>query len=443
MKPGRKWISALFGGLSIRGGEVASKFALYMLAARLMSAEACGLMFLCMSWGGLAATIARLGVDRGASRLVAAALVIGQGRAARTVLVRAVLIAAAAGIVIGAATAAAAPLAAIYIFRQPAAEPCLYASAFLIPALSIAVTLDFSLIGFARTNIAQALQNLTWPVAMLAALLAGARSAPVLLLVMAASQAAAALMALAVMWTERGRLREDGALPGEATPLPSLTRTAGPLFIVELVQMSLVSLPTLMLGAIADPKAVSVFSIAQRASMLILVVLLSVSVLAAPRYAQLHQLRDWSGLAAVNRRTQMAGLVFGGGLCIGLALLARTFLGLIGDTFLEGSGVLLILLVGQAVNALYAAQDYVLMMTGQGSALRVVNLGQFFVMIGLGAVLIPLAGATGTALVTAAATAVGAVGTAMAVRLYYPEAAPLLAPPMPNWMVPFFARRKV
>ena len=442
MKPARGWVSALFGGFSIRGAEVASKFALYMLAARLMGAEACGLMFLAMSWGSLAATVARLGADRGASRLVAAALAVGQGREARTVLVRAASITLGAGLVIGAATALAAPAAAAYLLRQPAAEPCLYAAAFLIPSLSIAVTLDFALIGLGRTAIAQLLQNLTWPVSMLAALLAGVRSAPLMLLVMAASQAASVLAALAVMAAERHRLRTNGPLPADEPPLPSLKSTAGPLFIVELVQMSLVSLPTLMLGVAADPKAVSVFSIAQRASMLILVVLLSVSVLAAPRYAVLHKLRDWATLATVNRRTQLAGLVFGGGLCLALALLAGTFLSLLGGSFVEGRAVLLILLAGQAVNALYAAQDYVLMMTGQGSALRAINLGQFIVMISLSALLIPLTGASGAAIATAMATATGAIGTAMVVKLYYPEAAPILALGMPRGMAAYFQRRK-
>ena len=434
----RRWISALIGGFGVRAGEVGAKFALYMLAARLMTAGECGLLFLCMSWGALAATAARLGVDRALSRLIAAELAVEQGRRALAVLCQGAAIAVASGLLLGGLTFAAAPLAAGLVFHQPAAADSLRAAALLIPALSLAVTLDFALIGFARTSMSQILQNLFWPVAMLAALLLGVRSAPLMLMVMAASQMAAIVAAAALIGMDR-RIGADR--PSEHAPLPSLWRTARPLFVVELVQMSLVSLPTLLLGAFADPEAVGIFSIAQRASMLVLVVLLSVSVLAAPRFSEFHRLGDWDGLASLNRRTQLAGLLFGGGLCLCLAALARTFLSLLGAGYEAGRSTLLILLAGQAVNALYAAQDYMLMMTGQGAALQLINLGQFLLIAFLGAALIPSLGATGAALATAAATAFGAIGTATTVRALYPRATPYLTFDPPDKLTAFMQRR--
>ncbi|HMA50527.1 MAG TPA: polysaccharide biosynthesis protein, partial [Magnetospirillaceae bacterium] len=259
-------------------------------------------------------------------------------------------------------------------------------------------------------------------------------------LVMAATQAVAVLIALVAITARRAEISVDTALPEGAEALPSLWRTARPLYVVELVQVSISTLPVLVLGVFADPGAVSSFSIALRASMLVLVVLLSLSMVASPRFAALHRQGDWARLAQVNRRTQMLGAGLGLGVCLALALGTPILPLLIGRNFTGGTEALLVLLAGQAVNALYAGQDGLLAMTGQGSALRALNLLQLGVMTLLSFTLIPRFGATGAAIVTAAVTAQGALGTAMAVGTYFPQAAPRLAPPVPGPLRTLLAR---
>ncbi|MGL1213338.1 hypothetical protein ACSTK9_23650, partial [Vibrio parahaemolyticus] len=79
----------------------------------------------------------------------------------------------------------------------------------------------------------------------------------------------------------------DGAAPAGAadrvvTALPSLWQTARPRYVVELVQVALVTLPVMILGAVADAAAVGAFSVASRISMLILVLIISIGTFAAP-----------------------------------------------------------------------------------------------------------------------------------------------------------------
>jgi len=296
----------------------------------------------------------------------------------------------------------------------------------------VAMTLGFALVGFHRPVLSQILQNTLWPFGMLAGLAVGLRDAAGLMLVMAASQALAIVIGLIAVYGRRGDLSVDVALPADAEVLPSLWHTALPLYVVELVQVSISTLPVLILGVFADPGAVSSFSIALRASMLVLVVLLSLSMVASPRFAALHRQGDWRQLAAINRRTQLAGAGLGLGVCIALAVGTPILPILIGRNFTGGAQALLVMLAGQAVNALYAGQDGLLAMTGQGPALRALNLLQLGVMAVLSFTLIPRFGATGAAIVTAVVTAQGALGTAMAVSTYFPQAAPRLAPPVPG-----------
>ena len=420
--------------------EVGAKLALYMLAARLLDDQECGVLFICLTWVLLAGTLSRFGMERALSRLIPAELALRQGLAARKVLLRGGVIVAAAGLGLGAITALAAPFSAGHLFHADPALPSLRACGVVIPVLSVAVTLGFVLVGCHRPVLSQILQNLLWPFGMLIGLGLGVRHSSALMLIMAATQAVAILVAVLAIARRHADFAVDSPLSAEAEKLPSLWRTALPLYVVELVQVSIATLPVLILGIFADPTAVSSFSIALRASMLVLVVLLSLSMVASPRFAALHRQGDWPQLAAVNHRTQMLGGVLGLMVCAVLAVGAPVLLSLIGRNFAGGVPALLILLAGQAVNALYAGQDGLLAMTGQGNALRLLNLAQLAVMVLLSFMLIPRLGALGAAAVTALVTAQGAFGTAMAVSLYFPAAAPRLAPPVPRPLKNLFLR---
>lgn len=344
------------------------------------------------------------------------------------------------GLLAGLATVLVAPFAATRLFHAPAALPALRACGLVIPVLTQGMTLSFVLVGFHRPVLSQALQNLLWPTFMLAGIVFGFHDAASIMLLMAASQLVSISVALAAVFRHREELGHDQPLPPEAAKLPGLWKTARPLYVVELVQVSISTLPVLILGSFASAAAVSGFSVALRASMLVLVVLLSLSMVASPRFAALHRQGAWAELASVNRRTQALGALLGGGVCLVLAVGAPILLGLIGRNFAGAAPLLLVLLAGQAVNALYAGQDGLLAMTGQGKALRLLNLAQVAVMAVLSFTLIPWLGALGAALVTALVTAQGAIGTAMAVKTFYPPATPRLAPVVPGSLRNLFLR---
>ena len=418
--------------LAVRGVEVGAKLALYVVAANLLGVAGSGLLFLAMTWGHLAATLSRLGIERALMRLVASELAVAQGESARRHVLQGVAVVAAVSIALGAATYLAAPFAAEFLFHDASAAAPLAASGLVIPAMAVAFTLTHVLAGLDRTTASQLLQNVFWPIGMLLALAFGASKPAEVIHVLAATMLVVCFVAALWIMVDRARLARDEPLAAGIAMLPSLRATAAPLYIVELVQVSIASLPTLLLGIFADTAAVSVFSVAQRASMLAHVVLLSLGTVASPRFAALHRTHDVDGLSRLNRQMQIAGTVMGGGVCLVLAAAGGPLLSLIGPSFAGGAYLLAIMAAGQFVSALYATQDLLLAMTGNGAALRVLNLLQLAVMLLLSIPLISQFGAAGAALVTALVTAQGGIGTAATARLLIPEASTFLAPALPR-----------
>ncbi len=408
------------GALAVRGLEVVGKLGLFMLAARLLGTHEAGLYFICLTWVGLAATIARAGFEKAVVRHIAAEIAIGDGAAARRALRIGLGWTVLGGIAATLATLAAATPAAAYLFHDPDLAAPLRIAALTVLPQALCFYAGHVLLGLNRGVAGQFVQNASWPVFTLVAMLAGAHSLSAMLYALALANAASTAIGVALIL----RAQHAPAVPAAVFPgtLPALWRTAVPLGLVEIVQVSLNSIPMLLLAVFATATEVGAFSIANRLSILIWVVIIAIGSIAAPRFSALHRLGDWEGLRAQNRRVR--GLV---ALCslppIAVMMLApATLLALIGPGFEIAATCLVIMATGQLANGLLSCQDIVLAMTGHGGVLRWLNIGQFAVCCAAGAVLVPLYGMTGAAILTALVIMQGAIGTALAVRRLMPQA---------------------
>ncbi|UKJ76716.1 oligosaccharide flippase family protein [Azospirillum brasilense] len=409
-------------GLGLRGVEVVGKLGLYIIAARALGAHDAGLFFLCLTWIGLASTMARLGLERAITRHIAAELAIGQGRAAgrdlRTGLIGTGLAATLAAVV---AFALAGP-ASHLLFGAPDLETPLRLSALALLPQTLTITIGSALAGLKRGIAAQFVQNALWPVLMLAALVAGVSSLDSLILALAGALTFSAAVGMALLARDRRRFTDHSVVADAASSdrpaevLPSLWHTALPLFVVELVQVSLASLPVLALGVFVDAASVGAFSVANRISMLVWVVVISIGTFAAPNYAELHRRGETSRLLTMNRNIMLAVAALSLPMVSVMMIVPELLLGLVGQGFGSAATALRILAVGQMIHCLLACQDILLAMTGHGRTLRRLNLLQLAVCIVLGAILIPVFGMTGAAAVTALTVAQGAIGTTL-VRL--------------------------
>ena len=414
--------SAYSAGLIVRGLEIVGKLGLYVLAARALGTSDAGLFFVCITWVGLASTAARMGFEKGMTRHIAAELATGAGDAARSALFIGFLATTLGGIVAALVTLALAWPASEYLFRQPELAMPLAISALAIVPQTLVVVIGSVLAGLKRGVASQVIQNALWPLLTLAAVILGVRRLDDLLLALAAAMLLSTVLGLALIAAEKKAFRGVGSrLPG-LQPLPGLWRTALPLGTVELIQVSLNAVPVLILGMFADTASVGAFSIANRISMMIWVVIVSAGTIAAPHFANHHRRNEIAELQLVNRRLRLAIFAFGVPLIALMIIFPATILQLVGPGFEIASLALVIMALGQLVNCLLPCQDIILAMTGNGVWLRRLNLLQCATCLLLAAILIPAYGMLGAAVVTAVCIVQGAIGTTLVVRRILPGA---------------------
>lgn len=411
-------------GLAVRGIEVLGKLGLYILAAMVLGLHDAGQFFLCITWVSLAATIGRMGFERAMTRHIAAELGLGRGRAALRDLLVGTGWTAFGAVAIGIATWLAAEPVAAGIFGQPDFAHALALSPLLILPQTLSVSLGYVLTGLKRGIASQVVQNAIWPSIALGALALGVDRLDHLLWALSAGLWLSTVVGLVLVFRDRHRFVDRGAAaPLDATAeLPTLWRTARPLAVVEITQVSLNSLPALVLGAFATPAAVGAFSIAHRMSLMIWVVILSIGIMVAPHFAELHRREEWAALRAQNRRARHATAVLGAPVCLAMMLWPEPLLRLMGAGFETAATALVILAAGQLVNCILASQDLMLAMTGHGRLLQRLNLLQLAAAILLSAALIPPFGMIGAAIVGSWTVAQGAIGTTWAVRRTMPRA---------------------
>lgn len=408
-------------GLSVRGLEVAAKFGLYALAARALGGEGSGVFFLCLTVLHLVTTGARLGVERPIARNVAAYLAGGQFREARGVIVFALGLTACTGLAAGLVVFLTADLQAISLYRQPEAAQALRLLALTVPAQVVTYAAGYALIGLDRGALAQILMNALAPLATLAAFVVGVRALDQALLVYAAAYwfaALAGVAALLLSWRRLDRRRAEV----RSDALPGLLKASPHFYVVEILQACLIAVPVVVLARFADAASVSQFSVANRLSMLVSAMVMSMGAMAAPVLAQRHRMGEDALLAHALRQLTLVSLL----VClpvIGLMILLRhELLSVMGADLGAAPTALTIMAVGQLVIAVFPARDTLLAMAGAGRALRALSLAQG-VVIGAGSfLLIPHLGAVGAAVVSAGAWVCGGLGAEIVARRIVPQA---------------------
>ena len=409
--------------LGARALEAGAKFGLYALAARALGGHAAGQFFLALSVVHIVATIARLGLEKPITRHVAAELAVGHATAARRAALKGSAAILAASVLAALGLAMAAPIMAHDWLHQPDMVGALLLAALVVPVQNAAYSLAYVLVGLERSAAAQLVMNALAPTLCLAALVLGMRSLDGLLVAYAGAFAVCIGLGLIFLRRDLRGTGHRGAVSSSQAhePLPSLWSSARPLFVVEVAQAALLSVPVLAIGIFSDPASVSVFSLASRLSMLVTTVVLSLGAMAAPVFARHYRLGDWDALRLAASRNRRLTILF----CLPLILLmtlgAGPLLTLLGVDAVMGVPVLLVLLCGQLVFCLLPSRDVLLAMAGEGARLRRLSLWQLALCCGLCALMIPAGGALGAAFASATTWIAGAVALAWTARRRFPR----------------------
>ena len=157
-------------------------------------------------------------------------------------------------------------------------------------------------------------------------------------------------------------------------------------------------LAAILLGLLADSREVAIFSAAERWGRFIVFGLFSLNPVLAPVFAKLHTHQDWGQLQKVVTGSAQAAALFALVPLLAYIIAPGFFLSVFGDEFSAGKTLLVIIGVGQFVNASAGSVGMLLSMTGYE---RIVVYGAGFgVLVNLliGLLLIPELHAAGAAI---------------------------------------------
>lgn len=200
------------------------------------------------------------------------------------------------------------------------------------------------------------------------------------------------------------------AMPVEAMLAYPETRTcewgriAIPLFLIASMQLLIVRMDIILLGALAGREQAGVYAAASRVADLVVFALAAANAIVAPMISGFHARDDMAGLQYVMTLLAKGVLVFTAPLVLLVGIFGHAILGIFGEGYQIGYIPLLILVCGQMVNALSGPVDFLMYMTGhQQQSLRILTLASGL-NLALNLLLIPLYGLVGAAIATAATT---------------------------------------
>jgi O-antigen/teichoic acid export membrane protein len=372
-------------------------FLFNLLLARQLGAEQTGAFFIAVALASVAAVLSRLGTDKAILKFASKHAAAGEWAVLKTVYIRALRSVTLASVAVVVVLYAGSDLLAAYVFGKPELAPTLgYLSLSVLPLALLNVHAQF-LKSIRYIGISLFLQNGAIAGIALAALLfmpAASTAATVGWVYLWATVAACALVA--ALWLGVSPLLKVRADPSFSQT--EIRASSGPLYIVSIVNQ--IVLPwgaILLLGAWGSEAEAGQFGIARRLAMLISFAYLAVDSITGPKFAALFASNDLPAIRHVARRATVLMSSVAAPLALLLAVAPEWVMGWFGADFTAGAPALVILAVGQLVNALTGSVANLLIMSGHERQFRNITVAAGTANIALAVALIPAFGAVGAA----------------------------------------------
>jgi O-antigen/teichoic acid export membrane protein len=383
--------------LQIGGAGIA--FALQILLGRWTGPSGYGTYSYVVSWAGLLAVLTGLGLPTTVLRFIPSLISLEDWPRLRGILRASTLLTIAASVSLSA-------LATLIVLAVPGHGGELHwatlTGLWLAPLLAL-MTLQQEIIrSFRRIALAYAPPLLLRPALVILGAIAYIAAGHDL-----TGQAALAITVLAIsVMLPVQLLRFRSGLPSTVkTAQPEYDirvwlKVALPLLLIASFAMVLSQTDIVMVGAILGAKEAGLYTAASKTALAVSLVLISVNAIAAPMFASLFAQQRMGELASLA--TRVANWVFWPtlGISILLAVAAKPVLALFGSGFSSASGILIVLLVGQLINAAAGSVGYLMTLTGHQREAAWVFGSVALVHVALNALAITAIGAIGAALAT-------------------------------------------
>ena len=188
--------------------------------------------------------------------------------------------------------------------------------------------------------------------------------------------------------------------------LRELFEVSLPMYLAALSDVIMTFSDILILGIFVTSAELGIYSAAARTALLTRFVLLATSSVVAPKFAALHAAKDYVNLEKLAVGATFLTLVSTLPLLMAFILFPDKILSIFGPTFVIGGPVLMILALGQFVNAGTGPVGYLLNMSGHHRIESRIALSGAMLTIGFCFSLIPFFGIIGAAMASAIATSV-------------------------------------
>ena len=388
--------SLAFASLRLVGAPLGYLFA--VLIARIYGPSPLGMLALASTIMAVGSLFATLGMGNALLRFVAEHCARGEKATARAFYMKGVQLCTLASVVITAVVYFTAPHISEVVFKKPHLTPYIQvASLGLLPGVLFAINIE-TLRALKHIKRYTFMQSVAMHVLLMFFFLIGYyafgyREVMLLILIGVFTSLVLFFVSTLLVWKEFSHIE----------PAP-VTVSAG--------QMLSVSLPMLMTGALfmvmswtdiimlgmwRTDAEVGVYNIAMRLAMITSFPLAAINSIAAPKFAEFWGRQDMEGLKRIAQ--QSTRLIFWTSApVLALYLLFPSFfMGIFGDEFRVGALALVILSVGQFVNAASGSVGYILQMTGKQNVLSNIVFGASLINILLNYILIPKFGIYGAA----------------------------------------------
>lgn len=181
--------------------------------------------------------------------------------------------------------------------------------------------------------------------------------------------------------------------------------TAMPVYGSAMADVVMTFADVLILGIFVSTAEVGIYTAAARTALLTRFLLLATGAVVAPRFAALHAAGDKAGLAKLAVRSTMLTTASTVPLLLIFIVFPEPVLSMFGPQFVTGAQVLMILTIGQFVNAATGPCGYLLNMCGYHRIEGRIAVAGALLTVGLCFALIPFWGLAGAAAANAIATA--------------------------------------
>jgi O-antigen/teichoic acid export membrane protein len=384
-------------GLQVAGAGFA--FILQVLLGRWLGTTGYGIYVFTLSWAGLVAIAVGLGLPTTVLRFIPAYLAHSDWSRVHGILKGSLGVTLVAGV----GTAVAGTVVALYIYFSSGASVLTSVLGFcLAPLLAIMALQQEAVKAFRYVGLAFGPALVFRPLLVLLGagsyfVLTGDLSGQTALLITDISIALLLLLQAAIFW-----FRLDSGIR-QSSPRYEIREwltVAFPMLLIVGFNLVLAQTDIVLVGAILGSRDAGLYGAATKVASLVSFVLVAVNAMSAPLFSSLYARGEHSRLQGVV--SSAAQWIFWPSLVIGvsLGLLAPFVLRLFGPEFSAAHWVLVILLIGQLVNATAGPVGYLMILTGhQRGAARV-----YGVVAALHLLIVPtgifVAGLNGAALAT-------------------------------------------